>query len=230
MDNKKLWIIPAAFFAVCCVLNLIGCCSDGDLERCIKPALMPLLCLATFAWLLPMGGFPAGGAALLMLGQLFGFAGDTMLMGKGFAFFAGGIGLFLVGHIFYICLFGSRSWKGLKAWHWIAALTVCLGMVAGLIMAIGVSGALLAPMAVYGFVLSLLMFSTLAGALRFGGLTWWMLFAGAVLFTFSDALIAVRNFGTLSPFMSGFVVMSTYLLAQVLLAVGGARLLTSGTR
>ena len=227
---KKLWPIPAAFFAVCCILNLAGCLMEGDLERCVKPALMPLLCLATMTYILESPGSSIlsrklGLTALLASGQLFGFAGDTMLLGKGFPFFAGGIGLFLVGHVFYICLFGGRSWKGLKAWHWVVAIACCLALVAGLVAAIGVKGVMLAPMAVYGFVLTLLMFSTFAGALRFGGLEWWMLAAGALLFTFSDALIAVRNFGSLSPFIGGFVVMATYLAAQTLLATGGARMI-----
>ena len=262
---KKLWPIPAAFFAVCCILNLTGCLLDGNLERFVKPALMPLLCLTTMTYILeffsgavryperryatpptpwaPPSYDAEGGTspdtalrrrktsvatALLMCGQLFGFAGDTMLLGKGFPFFAGGIGCFLVGHIFYISLFGSRSWKGLRAWQWIVALTLCLLLVVGLVIAIGVKGVMLAPMGIYGFVLALLIFSTLAGAIRFGGPEWWMLAAGSVLFTFSDALIAVRNFGTLSPFMDGFGVMSTYLAAQSLLAAGAARLICQG--
>jgi uncharacterized membrane protein YhhN len=256
MRKLNLWIIPAAFFALCCALNLAGCAWSETLERIIKPSLMPLLSLATFTYLLEAAGLRSGdletchprhrkregptqwegsrsdspalrGAGLLMLGQMFGFAGDTMLLGKGFPFFAGGIGLFLIGHICYICLFGGRSWKGLKAWHWAVAMVICCAMVACLIGAIGINGAMLVPMAVYGFVLTLLMFSTLAGALRFGGLIWWMLFAGAMLFTFSDALIAVHNFHPLSPFMRGPVVMATYLAAQTLLAVGGVRLLLS---
>ena len=260
---KKMWLIPAAFFAVSCVLNLTGCLISDALERCVKPALMPLLCLTTVAYILPRSSgrlLPqetchprhrkregptseaqwegsrsdapeavvcrknGDGLALLFCGQLFGFAGDTMLLGKGFSFFAGGVGLFLAGHIFYICLFGGRSWKGLKVWQWVAALAVCLALDTGIISAIGVNGAMLAPMGIYGFVLTLLMFSTFAGALKFGGATWWLLFAGALIFTFSDSLIAVRNFGTLSHFMGGFVVMLTYLAAQMLLAVGGARL------
>ena len=256
MRKLNLWIIPVVFFALCCALNLAGCACSETLERIIKPSLMPLLSLATFtylleaaglrpralesrsatpptAWAPPSSGAEGGtspgpkGAGLLMLGQMFGFAGDTMLLGKGFPFFAGGIGLFLIGHTCYICLFGGRSWKGLKAWHWAVAMVICCALVACLIGAIGINGAMLVPMAVYGFVLTLLMFSTLAGALRFGGLTWWMLFAGAVLFTFSDALIAVHNFHPLSPFMRGPVVMATYLAAQTLLAVGGVRLLLS---
>ena len=262
IKSSKLWLIPAAFFAVCCVLNLVGCLTDGNLERCVKPALMLLLSLTTVTYLFPrlrlslLAGSrfatlptewapPSSGAeggtflptetaagegaeimtVLLLCGQLFGFAGDTMLLGKGFPFFAGGIGLFLIGHVFYICLFGGKSWKGLKAWHWIAAMAACLALVAGLILAIGVNGIMLLPMSIYGFVLALLMFSTLAGAIRFGGITWWTLFAGAVLFSTSDALIAVHKFSGISYSMSSFVVMSTYLAAQTLLAAGGIRII-----
>lgn len=252
MKRLKLWWVAAAFFAVCCVLNLIGCISSRNLERCVKPSLMPLLCLTTVAYLMESAAeglrsretyhprqrkkegptklegsrsdSPGPAAPLmLILGQLFGFAGDTMLMGKGFPFFAGGIGLFLIGHIFYISLFGGLSWKGLKAWHWIVAMICCIGMVAGVVIVIGINGEMLIPMGIYAFVLTLLMFSTFAGAVRFGGLTWWLLFAGAVLFSFSDSLIAVRTFG--QPIMSGFVVMLTYLIAQTLLAVGGVKLI-----
>lgn len=224
---ERLWLVPLAFFLVCCVLNLAGCLNYGSdaLERTVKPALLPLLALTSAAWLLPRSPRPRE-AALLVTAQLFGFAGDTMLLGSGFAFFAGGIGLFLIGHIFYITLFGGHSFKGLKLWHWVVAVAVSLGCVAALILIIGVSGTLLAPMGVYAFVLMMLIFSALAGVLRFGGLTWWLLLCGAVLFTFSDALIAIRNFGGLSPFMNGFVVMGTYLAAQSLLAVGACRLAT----
>ena len=224
MNKNRIWIIPAAFFAVCCTLNLIGCLTEGELERIVKPALMLLLCLSTMTFAIARGadGRPL---TLLLCGQLFGFAGDTMLMGHGFPFFAGGIGLFLIGHIFYISLFGGISFKGLKPRQWILGIAVALAGTAALALGIGVNGVMLAPMGIYGFILMVLIFSTFAGLLRFGGLTWWLLLCGAVLFTFSDALIAVRNFGTLSPFLDGFGVMFTYLLAQTLLAIGGIRLI-----
>ena len=162
---------------------------------------------------------------MLMCAQLFGFAGDTMLLGKGFAFFAGGIGLFLIGHVFYICLFGRSSLRGLKGWQWALGITGAIACSAALALIIGVNGVMLAPMGIYACALMMLIFSTLMGVIREGGCTWWMLLCGAVLFTFSDSLIAVRNFGELSPFMSGFGVMSTYLAAQALLAAGGVRLI-----
>ena len=237
MKTSKLWYIPAGFFLVTCIINLAGCLSDSPVERYVKPALMPLLCVTTAAYLLCAAPDAARGkdtarmVALLLAGQLFGYAGDTMIMSKDFPFFAGGIGLFLMGHLCYISLFGSLSWKGLKTWQWIWAVALMLSATALLIVVIGVKGAMLAPMGIYGFVLTWLVFSALAGVLRpkavvrGGRATWCMLLCGAVLFLFSDALIAVRTFGTLSSFMGGFGVMSTYLVAQSLLAIGGIRLI-----
>lgn len=225
MNKSRLWFIPAAFFLVCCVLNLYGCLTDGHVEAVVKPALMTLLCVTTMTYLLGRPGSSGTDVALLLAGQLFGFAGDTMLLGKGFAFFAGGIGMFLIGHVFYISLFGRSSLRGLKGWQWALGITGAVACSAALALIIGVNGVMLAPMGIYACALMMLIFSTLMGVIREGGCTWWMLLCGAVLFTFSDSLIAVRNFGELSPFMSGFGVMSTYLAAQALLAAGGVRLI-----
>ena len=93
----------------------------------------------------------------------------------------------------------------------------------GLIIAIGVNGAMLVPMCVYGFALMLLIFSTLAGVFRFRTCTWWILLVGALLFTFSDSLIAIGTFNGDFPGRE-FLVMLTYIAAQTLLAIGAVRL------
>ena len=226
MKKLKIWHIAAVFFAVCAGINLYGCWTDNAaLANTIKPALMPLLCLSSIAALAHKSGIKSREAKLLAFAQLFGFAGDTALIGsEKFVFFAAGIGLFLIGHIFYITLFGGKSWKGLKFWYWLIAIIISLGAVALLIINIGIKGALMAPMAVYGFTLMMLIFSTLAGVIRFGGKTWWILLVGACLFTFSDSLIAIHTFKNPDACLGRFGVMSTYLAAQVLLAIGGVRL------
>lgn len=226
MKTLKLWHISAAFFAVCVVLNLYGCIAGSALANTVKPALMPLLCLTTMAALAQGVGIKSREAKLLACAQLFGFGGDTALIGsEQFAFFALGIGLFLIGHLFYITLFGGKSWKGMKFWHWLIAIVVALAAVAALVTIIGIKGALMAPMAVYGLTLMMLIFSTMAGVIRFGGKTWWILLTGAVLFTFSDSLIAIHTFKDPTVCLGRFGVMSTYLLAQVLLAIGSVRLI-----
>ena len=228
MKRNNLWLIPCAFFWICCVLDLLGCIICEPLEKTVKPALMPLLCVTSFVWLLgnKTDNIDWRAAALLLCGQLFGFAGDTMLLGPGFLYFAGGIGLFLIGHLFYISLFGGKSLKGLKPWQGIVGIAAGLALTAAFALAIGINGALLVPMGIYAFVLTMLIFSMLMGVIRFGGLTWWLLLVGACLFAFSDSLIAMSSFTSLSFKMYGFVVMITYLVAQSLLAVGGLRLVT----
>jgi len=73
--------------------------------------------------------------------------------------------------------------------------------------------------------LMMLIFSTLLGLLRFRQkFTWTLLFLGALLFTFSDALIAADTFEVLDFELIQFVIMLTYLVAQSLLAIGGLRL------
>lgn len=225
--GKRLWTVPAACFALCCALDIFGCMTHGGIGRMVKPALMPLLSVATLAWLAERGIASRRSAAMLLCAQLFGFGGDTLLLGRGDACFAGGLVLFLIGHLFYICLFGRKSLKGLKPAHIAAGIASGIIVTALLVLAIGIKGTMLVPMSIYGFTLMMLVFCTFSGALRFGA-SWWMPFCGAVLFCFSDSLIAIGRFGELSRFMKDFMLMFTYLLAQTLLALGGAGLAAPG--
>jgi uncharacterized membrane protein YhhN len=224
MRKTTLWHIPCAFFIIACILNLIGCVQGTALAATVKPALLPLLSATTLAYLLGRNVKDYRAVGLLTAAQLFGCTGDVLLIPDGFLFFASGIVAFLIGHVFYMCLFGGRSWKGLTLKHWLIAFVVMLAAVLGLVKAIGIEGAMFWPMLIYGFGLMMLIFSTLAGVIKFGNATWWILLAGALLFTFSDSCIAMGTFGVMTFPLRGFLVMITYLLAQSLLAIGGVRL------
>jgi len=228
MRKNAVWCIPCTFFLIACALNLIGCILGTNLSEVVKPALLPLLSATTLAYLLGRDAPDIRPVGLLVAAQLFGCAGDVLLIPDGFPFFAGGIAAFLVGHIFYMSLLGGQSWKGLTLWQWAISVFAMAAIVLGLVKAIGIEGALFWPMTVYGFVLMLLVFSALAGVLRMprgSRATWWILLAGAFLFTFSDACIAMGTFGVMTFALRHFVVMMTYLAAQSLLAVGGVRLI-----
>ena len=227
MRKTYLWCIPCAFFLLAVTLNLIGCVRGTELAALVKPALMPLLSVTTLAYLVGRHGKDGKAIALLMAAQLFGCVGDVLLIPDGFLFFVGGIAAFLTGHLFYIGLMGRKSWKDMKVWQWPVAIAVMAGVVTGLVKAIGIQGELFWPMLMYGFVLMLLIFSALAGVFRLSpdrATTWWILLLGTLLFTFSDACIAMGTFGVMTFPLRHFLVMSTYLAAQSLLAVGGARL------
>ena len=216
--------IPILLFIVACLVNLAGRIWNPELAGIVKPALLPLLAVAVLTAALE-GGVDRKQLALLIAAELFGCVGDTFLLSDEFMFFAAGIGAFLIGHIFYITLFGRHSLKGISPTGWILSLAIMAGLVYGLVRVLKVQGALLAPMAVYGMMLMMLIFSTLCGLIRFRQKgTWTLLFLGALLFTFSDSLIAAGTFGVIDFELREFVIMATYLLAQSLLAIGGLRL------
>ena len=215
---------PAIFFAVACLLNWAGRIWEPALAAAVKPALLPLLALAVL-WYALSHEVNKRQLTLLILAELFGCVGDTCLLSDAFPLFAGGIGAFLIGHIFYVSIFGKESWKGLGWGGWMAGIVVMAVLVFGLIKLLKISGALLPPMAVYGSMLMLLMFSTFCGLVRLKDKgTWAILFIGSLLFTFSDSLIAAGTFGVIDFALREFVIMSTYVIAQALLAVGAVRL------
>ena len=221
--KSKLWRIPALFFVAAAVTNLLGHTSlaPSTISELVKPALLPLLALTTLA---AAGSFDRKGLKTIILAQLVGCTGDILLIPDGFLPFVFGMLAFLLGHVCYMTVFGGRSWKGLKVATWVIALIVMVALVAGLIFAIGIKGAMLAPMAVYGMALMLLIFSALMGVVRIGGKAWWIILLGAVLFTFSDIMIATGSFGVLPFEGKRFVIMLTYIVAQSLLAAGFLRL------
>ena len=227
MRENAIWCIPCTFFLVACILNLVGCILGTNLADAVKPALLPLLSATTLAYLVGRDVPDFRPVGLLVAAQLLGCAGDILLMPSSDVLFLIGMVAFLVGHIFYMCLFGGQSWKGLTGWQWAIAVFAMAVIVVALVKAIGIQGELFVPMLVYGFALMLLIFSALAGVLRMprgSRTTWWILLAGALLFTFSDACIAMGMFGVMTFALRHFVVMFTYLAAQTLLAVGGVRL------
>lgn len=222
--NTRPWILPACFFAVAALVNLFARATGAaPVAAMVKPALLPLIALTSLA---AVGSLGPHEMRLLLIAQLLGCAGDIFLIGEGTLPLACGLGCFLAGHIFYFLLFGSISWKGLRAVQWLGILAVMAVAVAGLLLGIGVKGVFLIPFAVYGLALMFLIFCGLAGLVRKTGSPriWWPVFVGGVLFASSDSLIAVQMFHGATVLLE-FLVMFTYLAAQCLLAWGAVRLI-----
>ena len=228
MRRTAVWCIPGTFFIITCALNLVSSALHTPLANLVKPALLPLLCATTMAYLLGRDIVDYRPVGLLAAAQLFGFAGDALLISSVFPIFISGMVAFLIGHIFYMALFGGQSWKGLTVWQWIISLVVMAAAVFGFVKAIGLEGELFWPILIYGFALLLLIFSALAGVLRMprgSRCTWWILLAGTLLFAVSDACLGMSITGMMQFPLRHLLIMGTYLAAQSLLAVGGIRLI-----
>ena len=226
MKAKNIWIIPGVFFLIACAVNLYGCVLNNlTVERYVKGALMPLLALTGLAYL-AQRKFDSRVAGTLLLAQTLGWAGDSLLMGSGFAWFASGIGAFLLGHLCYIRIF-SRTLKGMRPFARVLAVVVMAAILVSLVLAIGIKGALLGPMVLYGAALLIISLCGLRGLFRRHApscAVWWMVFFGGLLFIISDGLIAMRTFGLAHFQLRGFVIMSTYLAAQSLLCAAAVKI------
>ena len=227
MNKSRLWIIPAIFFLMACAVNLYGCLIGNlTVEYYVKGALMPLLALTGLAYMAPRG-FHVRTAGTLLLAQLLGWVGDSLLMGRGsIVWFASGLGAFLLGHLCYLRIF-SRTLKGLSAGKWAVAFLSMAAVLVCVVLAIGINGVMLVPMAVYGSALLFIVLCGFCGICRGTApsrCTWWMVLAGAILFLVSDCLIAMRTFGEAEFVLRSFTVMSTYLVGQALLCAAGVRL------
>lgn len=219
MDTYRNRAIPGLFFFIAAILNLAGCLWAPALADAVKPTLMPLLALYTLAC--------AGGKdiRLLLAALLFGCVGDILLLQDGLLFFVGGMVAFFLGHLCYIFLFGSRSWRDMPLKGWLIAFSVIAVLLAGLVFALHIKGVLLVPMILYGTVLMLLVFSAFMGLASLSDAAWRPILAGALLFLVSDAMIAAQTFGAIpTTSLTHFLVMLTYIAAQTLLATGGRQL------
>lgn len=145
-------------------------------------------------------------AAALALGSL----GDYFLALKGEAKnFQRGLIAFLVGHFFYLAVMAPRiSAPNAAQYAGMAALAIlALGTLAALWPKLG---NLRLPVSAYMGVISLMALAALALPAPLAGL-------GALLFVFSDAVIAIDKFRSPVPFR-GPIIWITYYVGQVLIA------------
>ncbi len=150
---------------------------------------------------------------LLFVGVLFGSAGDVVLSTDYPLSFVIGLGLFLVGHIFYILSF-AHQWE-FKAWK-IAPAAAVLALSTSLSIALTpYLNGLTIPVYAYVFVISLMVVFAI-----FRNPPSPAVWIGGVLFLLSDAIIALREFMKMEIPYRAILIMSTYYLAQILIGEG----------
>lgn len=193
----------------------------------LKPGTMALIiALAVFG----ASESPAPVYAWCMVaGLLFSSVGDVLLMLPG-GYFAGGLGAFLVAHVWYIT---GIQW-GLSTGFVTADIATGLGMALLTVLfyrrlARGLRESnqkrLLVPVAIYASVIAIMVWRALSTLLQSGegAVSPSLVGAGAVLFLVSDSALAWDRFVRPLPYRDALV-MATYFGAQFCfaLSVGGA--------
>lgn len=206
---RRYAFVPFIALSVIHVL-LIAASNDG-MVAATKPLLMPMLLLG-FLSAAPMTNRLIVG--LVVGGIVFSWAGDVLLQSPGDIGFLVGLGAFLVAHVFYISAFLRLGTGKVKLWVW--AYLVWFGALLALL--IPGLGALVVPVIVYGLVLGTMAIT----ATRVNAVVGW----GGLLFLLSDSILAMDRFmpGYALP-ASDFVIMTTYLIGEGLIAYGVVRAL-----
>lgn len=185
----------------------------------------PLLILSLLGYFLAATkGIKVPLKILVALALLFSVMGDTLLLfsNSNERFFILGLISFLVAHLFYIVCFHKIKMRENLEGYWPAAVIV--GAYYGMLMFLLVPhlGGLKIPVLVYGIVISFMLFLATQLYQLKDNLTARFILTGAVFFVVSDSVLAINKF--YKPYAwGGWVIMTTYLLAQWLLVKGLAR-------
>ena len=203
-----LYLVVSLFHLFCCFTG------RKKWQGATKPLLMPLLLL----FYLVSAEAPA---PLMIAGILFGFAGDVFLLfSQKKQFFLAGLVSFLCGHICYtVYLFERTAIPSL----WILLLTGIVYAAVGVVAFLSLRkdlGEMLLPASAYLLVILVMAYSGCLYCIGSGGnVSGWITLLGGVFFIASDYILARGNFCKPLP-RNDFIVMSTYLAAQLFLSLG----------
>jgi uncharacterized membrane protein YhhN len=149
-------------------------------------------------------------------------AGDVLLMNPDY--FIPGLVAFLLSHILYIFAYRQHQWEEsgnvLTGVHRTRLAFPILLAGTGLVVILYPSlGDLKIPVIVYATVITVMAMTALFRYGKTNQKSFWLIFAGAILFMMSDSILAVNKF--LSPIENGGLwIMLTYITAQYLIVSG----------
>lgn len=213
--NQKPFI---ALYIILIVIDIVISLKRPDLRIITKPLIVGSLLYFFFRQQkrLDKGLFRLAFTALAL-----SLMGDILLLFEenGELFFIGGLGAFLLAHLFYCIVFIH---------HWNKKTTAVFGFILVGLLAYAVSffmllkpnlGELFIPVAVYILVILTMMVTALKrqGKTSRDSFVW--VSTGALLFVISDSLLAVNKFLTELP-APVLWIMSTYAFAQLFIAFG----------
>lgn len=190
-----------------------------------KPLLMPLLALSLW---LHAGTLFIRARNLALVGLIFSFVGDTLLMfaDRSANFFMLGLISFLLAHVCYITAFLNISNLKpglLKQMPWLILPFIIYLIGFNYYLFDGVPGGLKMPVIIYSGVIMTMALSALHLKGIISGAAFQWFFVGALLFLISDSVLAAEKFKHLisnTGFNAAIIIMATYILGQFGIARG----------
>ena len=158
-----------------------------------------------------------------LIAFFFSWVGDLLLLLSGTLFFLSGLGAFLIAHLFYIYAFlqvedsNRTPFLRKKAWMFLPFIAYSVPMF--WILFPGMSQFMRIITIIYTLTILTMAGSALNRKTRVPENSFLLVMMGAIFFVCSDSLIAVNKFALKIPH-SGFWVMSSYILAQLLMMIG----------
>jgi aldehyde dehydrogenase (NAD+) len=202
------------------VVNLVAVTIGSRvMEVFSKPLLMPLIALAVYV-LAKEHDVRGCRLGRIITALLFGAVGDILLMIGGFGPFLAGMAAFLIGHLFYLSVLPA-PWKvkgisgKVESLIFLAALLIGVLLLADLFP---VEGVLAVAVKVYACAFAFLIHSSVVAAIDRKRPLFLLTALGFIIFAFSDSFVAIGAFTDLDIPLHGLIVMSTYILAQMIVA------------
>lgn len=165
-------------------------------------------------------------SSLFIRALFFSWAGDVLLLltSRGEIFFLTGLIAFLISHILLIQVYrhhrnGNIEKELLGTQKVRYAFPIVLATTGIIVILYNSLGPLRIPVMSYSLVLCVMVLTALFRYGRTNSQSFWLVFAGALLFLGSDTLLAFNKFYNPIPFGS-FLIMLTYIAAQFLIVSG----------
>lgn len=210
-------------FGIIVFIELLGRILDNvNLEYPVKPLIMIWIAIY-FLLNREKRSFVPG----VMIAFFFSWVGDILLMFSGGydneMFFYAGVGGFFAAQITYIFVFLFNAENKIKGFmlrnpFWMIPL-LGYGVAIYWLLYPGLEGLMVPIILIYAISLIGMSISALNRRDRVGVLSFQLVFIGSLFFVISDSLIAINKFYMELPY-AGFLIMSTYIIAQYLIMRG----------
>ena len=210
---KYLFLLPVA-------VNLAGQLMGSPvLTGVSKPLLMPLIALAVFI-VAKERDVRDRRVKTIILALLFGMLGDIFLMIPGAGWFLVGMLAFLIGHIFYFSTLPA-PWKVKGVTGKILSYLLLLALLAGVLTLVSrfpLKGPMRIAVPVYACAFAFLIHACIVAAIDRKKPVYLLTALGFLVFAVSDTFVAIGAFTDLNVLKRGFIVMSTYIAAQLIVS------------